>query len=166
MPYGAMTVLVRGAAEGFDPSFAFNVGQYMLLNIIAAIAFAPILVLVLRLLFGNRIKFEMPQREPYKMNLNVESKISLAFLIFIIVSMVVPNFLAADNPFRVLFTNRMTIVGTFMFASGLLMIIRINGKPILDIVEGIQNVPWSLMLLIAAASVSYTHLTLPKMAVV
>lgn len=166
MPYSSMTVLVKGAAEGFDPNFVFNVGQYMLLNVITAIVFAPLLVFILRLIFGKMIKFEMPQRESYKMHLNLESKICLAFLGFIIASMVVPNFLTTDNPFRVIFTNRMTIVGTFMFASALLMIIRINGKPILDIVEGIQNVPWSLMLLIASALGISGYITADGMGIV
>lgn len=159
MPYSAMTVLVVGAATGFDPTFTFHIGHYMLLNIIAAIVFSPLLVVVLRFLLGKKVHFTMPKREPYKMQLNLERYICLFFLLFVIVSLVVPNFLSDENPFKVLFTNRLTVVGTFMFASAILMIIRINGKPILDITEGIVNVPWPLMLLIASALAISNYIT-------
>ena len=76
MPYGAMTVLVRGTAENFDPNFVFNIGHYMLLNIITAVVYIPLVVLVLKLLFSKRVNLKMTVREPYKMNLSTEAKIS------------------------------------------------------------------------------------------
>lgn len=166
MPYSAMTVLVKGVAESFDPTFAFNIGHYMLLNIIAAIVFSPLLVLVLRLILGGKVHFELQPREVYKMQLNTESKICLAFLIFIILCTVIPQFLPSDNVLRILFVSRMTIVGTFMFASAILMVIHINGKPILDITEGIANVPWSLILLVSSALAISGFITADGMGVI
>ena len=151
MPYAAMTVLVKGAAEGFDPNFVFDVGNYMLLNLMVVIIFIPLIVLILRLVAGGKVNFVMPQRKPYKMSLNMESKISLTFLVFIILSMVIPNFLAEENLFRIFFTNKLTIVGTFMLASAILMIIHIHGKPVLDIAKAIADIPWSLILLVSSA---------------
>jgi len=166
MPYAAMAVLVRGAAESLDPNFVFNVGEYMLLNLMTAFVFVPLLVLVLRLVAGKKVDFVVPQREPYKMNLNLESKISLLFLTFIILSMVIPNFLAVDHPFRVLFTNKLTIVGTFILASAILMITRINGEPILDIPKAIAEVPWSLVLLVCSALAISGFITAEGMGIV
>lgn len=166
MPYAAMTVLVRGAAEAFDPNFVFNIGHYMLLNVIVAVVFLPVVVVVLRLLFGRKVNFEMPKRDSYKMNLNLESKISLIMLILIILSMVIPNFLAEDNPIRILFSNQLTIVGTFMIASAILMVIHINGKPILEITEGIKNIPWPLVLLVCSALGISEYITADGMGIV
>lgn len=166
MPYAAMTVLVRGAAEGFDPNFVFNVGQYMFLNLFVAILFVPLVVLVLRLIAGSKVQFVMPQRETYKMVLTTEMKICLGFLVFLIVSMVVPNFLSNENPIKILFNNKLTIVGTFMMLSAILMIIRINEKPVLDISEGIKYVPWSLVLLVSSALAISGFITAEGMGIV
>ena len=166
MPYSAMAVLVRGAAESFDPNFVFNIGQFMLLNLLIAIFFIPVVVMVLRIVAGRKVTFEMPKRDSYKMNLNLESKISLVVLIFIILSMVVPNFLDAENPLKVLFNDKLTIVGTFMLASALLMIIRIKGKPILDIPASISAIPWPLVLLVSSALAISNFITADGMGIV
>lgn len=151
MPYGAIPVIIQGAAKTFNPDYILNMGQYLLWNLIFAVAYLVISVLILKLLFGRKVKFNAVQKESYKMNLNTEGKISLAMLILVILAMVIPNFFPEGNALRDLFVNRLSIIGTFMLASAILMIIHVKGKPILDIVEGIKNVPWSLMLLVGAA---------------
>ena len=166
MPYAAMTVLVRGAAEAFDPAFVFNVGQYMLINFFAAILFVPLVVLMLRLIAGSKVNFEMPKRESYKMTLTAEMKICLAFLVFLILSMVLPNFLPADNAIRLFFGSKLTIVGTFMLLSAILMVIHINGKPVLDIAEGIKYIPWPLVLLVSSALAISGFITADGMGIV
>lgn len=166
MPYAAMTVLVRGAAEAFDPSFLFNVGQYMLVNLFAAIIFVPIVVLVLRLIAGSKVNFVMPQRDTYKMVLTAEMKICLSLLIFLILSMIIPNFLADGNVIKVFFGSKLTIVGTFMLLSVVLMVIHINGKPVLDIAEGIKYIPWSLVLLVSSALAISGFITAEGMGIV
>lgn len=159
MPYGSIPILVKGTAETFDPQFSFNTGHYILLNLLFAIVYLFVSVLILKLLFGKKVKINILQKESYKMHLNTESKISLAMLVLIVLALIVPNLLSEGNILRELFLNKLSITGIFMFASAILMIIRVNGKPILDIVEGIRNVPWSLMLLVCAALGISSNLT-------
>lgn len=166
MPYAAMTVLVRGAAENFDPSFVFNVGQYMVINLFVAIIFTPLVVLVLRLVAGSKVKVVMPQREPYRMTMTAGMKICLGLLVFLIVSMVVPNFLPDGNVIRELFNNKLTVVGTFMILSVILMVIHIDEKPILDITEGIRYMPWPLILLVSSALAISGFITADGMGIV
>ena len=85
------------------------------------------------------------------MTLTIEMKICLSLLIFLILSMVLPNFLPADNVIRIFFGSKLTIVGTFMLLSVILMIVHINGKPVLDIADGIKYIPWPLVLLVSSA---------------
>lgn len=144
MPYGFMTVIVKGAAEAFNPDFVFNIGQYMLLNILVGVIYLPLIVLILRLIFGKKIRFNQITRDRYKIKLNLESKISLTALIAVILCMLIPNFLSANNPIRVMFSNNLTIVGIFMIASAILMIIHVHGNPVLDIVEGIKKHPLAI----------------------
>lgn len=151
MPYGGQTVLVRGTAEQFDPNFVFDIFQYLLMNFLVAIIYLPVVVLILRLLFGKRIRLDMPARNPYKMHLNLESKISLIFLILIVLSMLIPVFLPDGNAIKVLLNDKLTLVGIFILSSVVLMIIKVDGNPILDIPTAIAHVPWQLVLLVCSA---------------
>lgn len=108
----------------------------------------------------------MPKRESYKMTLTAEMKICLAFLVFLILSMVLPNFLPADNAIRLFFGSKLTIVGTFMLLSAILMVIHINGKPVLDIAEGIKYIPWPLVLLVSSALAISGFITADGMGIV
>lgn len=166
VPYGAMTVLVKGAAESLNPDFVFNIGHYMLLNLITVVVFLPLVVLVLKLVAGKKVHLDMVAREPYKMQLTTEMKIGLAALLFIILSLVVPNFLPAGNPIKVFFASKLSTVGTFMLVSVVLMIIRIKGQPVLDIAEALKEIPWPLFLLVASALGISGYITADGMGVV
>lgn len=166
MPYTGTPTLVRGLAEASNPDFMFNTGEYILLNFLVAAIFLVLFSLVLRLVFGRKIHIEMPQRESYKMKLNVESKISLVFFIIVILTLIVPQFLNADNIIRVFFNDKLTVVGIFMIISAILMIIRINGKPLLDIPAALAGAPWPLFLLVTAALTISDYLTTDEMGIV
>ena len=100
------------------------------------------------------------------MKLNIESKVSLALLIIIILVLIVPNFLPADNALRIMCNNNLTSTGVFMIGAILLMIIHVKGKPVLDIAEGLANLPWPLFLLCSAALCISNYLTADEMGVV
>lgn len=151
MPYSVMVVCVKGCAEALDPTFAFNIGQFMLMMLLMAVIFLPLIVFVLRFLFGSKIDLEIPQKAPYQIQLTSKMKFSLLALIVLILSMLIPNFLPDGNIIKEFFGNRLGIVGIFMLLSALLMIIHVQGGPVLDICEGIRNIPWSLMLLVSSA---------------
>lgn len=151
MPYTGMPVMVKGLINSVVPEFEHNMASFFLLNVMLNIVFIALAVIVCRLLFGRKVHVTIPKRDTYKMRLNSSSKIALTLLIIIILCLVVPNFLAADNPIRVLLNNQMSVPGIFMLGSAILMIIHVKERPVLDIVEGIKNVPWPLVLLISSA---------------
>lgn len=152
MPYSSMTVLVKGTAESFDPTFNFHVGYYMLLNLILAVVFLAVLVLVLRLVVGRKaVDFEMPKAQKYKMQLDHKMKWCAFYLLILVSSMLLPNLLPEGNFIKTLFSGTLGILGTLMLLSVLMMVTRVAGEPVLDIVEGIKNVPWPLLLLMSTA---------------
>lgn len=166
VPYNIMTVIVMGAAEAFDTSFILPVGSYMFLNFLVAAVFVPVLILVLRISIGAKLDIVIPQKETYKIDLSKQMKGCLAYLIFLIICLIVPNFLASGNWFKELFGTTLGITGTLMLITGLMMITRMEGKPLLDIAEGVKNIPWSLVLLVSTALCVSGYLTADGMGIV
>lgn len=167
MPYTGMPSLVRGMAEASTPGFMYNTAEYILMNLLLNLIFLILIVVVLRVLFGSKIKHvEIPKKDSYKMNLNTQSKIALVFLILLILSLIIPNFLPADNALRVMVNNQLTVPGIFMMFSAILMIIHVKEKPVLDISTALSNVPWPLFLLVSTALCISDYLTADGMGVV
>lgn len=167
MPYTGMPSLVRGMAVASTPGFQYNTAEYILMNLVLNIIFLVLVVAVLKAIFGSKIKHVViPKKDAYKMNLNTQSKIALLFLILLILSLIIPNFLAADNSFRTLINNQLTVPGIFMLFSAILMIIQVKGKPVLDIPDALANVPWPLFLLVSTALCISDYLTADGMGVV
>lgn len=167
VPYSSIPTTTRSLALQFNDAFVFNTAEYLMLTILLAIIALPLMLLVLRLCFGKKVnQIVIPKKEPYKMKLNIESKVSLALLIIIILVLIVPNFLPADNALRIMCNNNLTGTGVFMIGAILLMIIHVKGKPVLDIAEGLANLPWPLFLLCSAALCISNYLTADEMGVV
>lgn len=166
MPYNIMTVTIRGVAEGLDPNFIYDIPHYLMLNLLVAVIFLPLLVLVLKLLFGRSINFKMPEKEVYKMHLTPTMKWTLAYLILLVVLMTVPNFLPAGNFLREIFGNKLSILGCLMLLCVAMSLTKVDGKPVLDITEGLKNASWSMFLLVSAALGISGYLTLDEMGIV
>lgn len=167
MPYTGMPTLVKGMAEATTPGFVYNTAEYILMNLLLNVVFLVLVIVVLRLLFGSKVKHVViPKKDSYKMQLNAQSKISLLFLVLLILSLIIPNFLPADNALRTFVNNQLTVPGIFMLFSAILMIIRIKEKPVLDIPTALANVPWPLFLLVSTALCISDYLTADGMGVV
>lgn len=166
MPYNGLTVLVSGMAQTMNPGFVLNTGDFILINLVYCVTFFPIILLFVRFAFNSKMRqFEIQKRNTYKMNLNLESKVSLFILGVIIVLMIVPNFLSEGNLLRELCNTKLTVTGIFMLGAVILMVIHVAGKPILDIPRGISSVPWPLFLLVGAALCISNYLTQDNMGI-
>ena len=88
------------------------------------------------------------------------------FLILLILFLIIPNFLPADNLVRTLINNQLTVPGIFMLFSAILMIIRVKEKPVLDVSIALAHVPWPLFLLVSTALCISDYLTADGMGVV
>lgn len=166
MPYNIMTVTIRGVAEGLDPNFVYDIPHYLMLNLLVAVIFLPLLVLVLKLLFGRSISFRMPKKEVYKIKLNLTMKWTLGYLTLLVFLMTIPNFLPDENFFREVFGNKLGILGCLMLLCVAMSLTKVNGRPILDISEGLKNASWSMFLLVSAALSISGYLTLDEMGIV
>lgn len=166
MPYNIMTVTIRGVAEGLDPNFVYDTPHYLILNLLVAVIFLPLLVLVLKILFGRSINFQMPEKDVYKIKLTLTMKWTLGYLVLLVVLMTVPNFLPEGNFLREIFGNKLNILGCLMLLCVAMSLTKVDKKPLLDITEGLQNTSWSMFLLVSAALCISGYLTLDEMGIV
>lgn len=167
MPYTGMPVIVKGMAQTFVNGFEYNVAEYLILNFLLCVLYLVLSLFILKIFFGRKVKHVViPKRDSYKMNLNTESKISLFFLILVVLVLIVPNFLPSDNFIRDLFNNKLTVSGVFMLGAAILMCIRVKGKPVLDIAEGLSHMQWPLFLLVATALCISNYLTMDEFGIV
>ena len=166
MPYNIMTVTVRGAAEGYNPSFVYDIKDYIILNLLVAVIFLPLIVFVLKVLFGRSIQINMPHKPKYKISLTANMKWTLGYLLALVVMMIVPNFLPEGNIIRDIFGTKLGILGCLMFLTVLMMLTKIDGKPLLDITEGLKNASWSMFLLVSTALGVSGYLTSDELGIV
>lgn len=167
VPYSSIPTTTRSLAMQFDEAFVFNTASYLMLTSLLAIISLPLILLVLKLIFGKKVnQIVIPKKDPYKMNLNAESKISLTMLVIIIAFLIIPNFLPADNALRIMCNNNLATTGIFMLGSVILMLIHVKGKPVLDIAEGLAKAPWPLFLLCSSALCISDYMTADEMGVV
>lgn len=167
VPYSSIPTTTRSLATQFNNDFIFNTADYLILTVLLAIITLPLILLVLRLCFGKQVKqITIPKKESYKMQLNVESKVSLALLVIIILFLIFPNFLPVNNNLRIMCNNNLTGTGIFMIGAVVLMLIHVKGKPVLNIAEGLANLPWPLFLLCSAALCISNYMTADEMGIV
>lgn len=166
MPYNIMTVAVIGAAEAYNPSFVYDVKSHLLLCLIVAAIYVPLLVFILKLLLGKHIKFKMPVKDAYRIHLTRSMKWTLVYLLLLVAMMIVPNFLTEENVFRVIFGNKLGILGCLMLLTVLMALTKVEGKPILDIAESLSNVPWPMFLIVSTSLGISGYLTADEMGIV
>lgn len=167
VPYASLPIIVQGLASQVEAGFKYNSLEYLGYNLFTFICFLIIAFVVLKIFWGKKInQIVIPKTDPYKMNLNIESKISAIVLIIALIFLMIPNVFPSGHPFRVLFGDNLSATGIFMIASVVLMFIHIKEKPVLDITEGLSNVPWPLFLLVGSAMCISNYLTADEMGVV
>ena len=167
MPYQGMPSLVNGMAQAIFPDFLYNTGQFILMTYFLTAVYLALVIVVLRFLFGTKVKsIVIPKKDAYKMQLNTQSKVTLLFLILLVVILIVPNFLPSENPIRLICNSQLTIAGSFILFSIILMIIRVNEEPILDISVALSKIQWPMIILVGTALCISDYLTADGMGVV
>lgn len=152
MPYSSMAVLTQGVAQTSYPGFMFNNLKYLLINIVVILLIILLIVGLFRVILRNKVSVILSDREKYTMHLDKKMKITLGYLILVAFLLIVPNLLNEGNVIRIFFSNTLGTLGTLALISTLMMITRLDGKPLLDIEEALKTgVPWPLVFLISAA---------------
>lgn len=167
MPYSSMAVLTQGIAQTSYPDFLFNNLKYLLINTIIILGAIILVVLLFKYIIRPQITFKLHSRDAYKIKFDSKMKITLCYLLLVAILLIVPNILSATNPLHIFFSGTLGTLGVLISVSILMMITRIDGKPLMDIESALrEGVPWSLVFLVSAALAISNYLVADEMGIV
>lgn len=152
MPYAAMAVLVQGIASGAVGGFLFDVALYLLANTSVAVLFLGVTILVFKFIIRPKFDFELKPKEPYKIQMTKEIKWVSLYFVLLFVGLIVPNLLPKEAFLYQIFVVKLGTTGVIMLITVLLVITRIDGKPLLDVGEALsKGISWELVFLMGSA---------------
>lgn len=152
MPYSAMTALVAGIATSFDANFSFNSILYMISNLVVDILFLPVALFVFKYILKLKFDVSLQPREPYKIQWTKSIKVTMFYLVVLIIALVIPNLLPKEMFIAQIVCGKLGIVGVLITISVLLAITRIEGKPLLNIEDALnKGIPWPMLMLVSSA---------------
>lgn len=84
------------------------------------------------------------------LSLNKQQKAVMFFLVLLMVMMLLPGFFPKSTFFLIVFLNKLSSVGICILLVGVMCLVRIDGKPLLNFKQMVQSVEWNTILLIAS----------------
>lgn len=152
MPFGVFLQIGIGVMQAIESTFVMNYGSYCLDVFLICVVTLPVLTLVSKFLCP---KFEYKEIDHIidktGAKLNIKQKVVIFDLIFVIILMVSPNFIATGTPLHTFLSN-FGVVGTMALGSLILSVIIIDGETIGDIGKAmVESVPWSMYFMVGAA---------------
>jgi len=167
MPYCSMVILEQTIAQGFDATFTFESLKYMLTILAIVILMIGLFILVFKYVCRLKFDFEIIERETYKINLTKEMKFVLVVFAIMLVFLLVPNLLPKTSMMYQTFVVKIGTTGVMYAGTIALALIKVNGKPILNISEALSHgVSWDLIVLMGAALCISAYLTADGMGII
>lgn len=155
IPFKSIPLLVMSVYEKLSGT-SIPLGPYMVM-IIATTALCAIAYLFLaKLIFKpdvaalKELKAESLIGED-GLKLDKAQKITLGFLVLLMVMLLLPGFFPKSTFFAIIFLKKIGSTGVCMFLVMLMCMLRIDGKPIIEFREMVKKVEWNGILLLAAA---------------
>lgn len=168
LPYSATAVTGVGIAQGFAPELTANYIKYFGLNLVILFGYNVLFLIVGRLLIGNKVEMKrLDDSMTHKLSLTFPMKIALSYAILLAVMMFLPPFLPQGNAVRVFLETTIGPLGVMIFIVMLMALTYIDGKPLLDLNDGLRNgVQWPLIFLIGSAILIAGFLTGADMGII
>ena len=152
MPYCGWLLMAYALAGGL----AINFGAHTLLMVVMNIVIIAIFFTVCQFLLGRNMKLctveDIVSVKQEKMT--KQQKWGLFYLVLLGVAIFLPNIVDASVPGVGILTGLAGTtggIGTFSIICILMCITRIDGKPLMDPIEGMKNIPWPLYYLLLCA---------------
>lgn len=166
MPFKGAILISIGAFESVSGT-EIDYLSYMMINFITAMVVMVVYCLMIKYVFRAdmrkiaTINVDMAKNKHLD-PMNTVQKINLGFIILFIVGVLLPSILPAGVP-GIAFLKNIDAVGVAIVLIILLLMIRLDGKPILifkDVVH--SGVPWNVIFMVAAAVFIAGILKLPE----
>ena len=152
MPYAGWNVLCYSMAKSVTPGLEVNLFAHCTLMIILNIIILSLIFIISKYILGKDVNFTVSSDvidvEATKMD--NRTKWGLFYLALLAVAMFLPNVMDKTIP-AIAVLNNLSTTGIFAAVSLLLCITYVDGKPLMEPLEAVKNVPWSLYYLLGTA---------------
>jgi len=163
MPYAPSTLMCLSIEKTFTSDLAVNNLSYLALNLTIAVLITVACYVVARYILRPPINFKMKETEPYKMRLSLKGKISLVYVGILVAFLLLPPLLPEGVFFKMVLNNRLSTLGVLTLITVMMAVTHIEGKPLLDIQDGLKNgVQWPLFILASTALTASAYLVDPS----
>lgn len=163
MPYSGWPILAYGLAgraiDGITVNFAAHVVFMVVINIAVIILF----FVVCQFLLGRHVSGRVVENiiEDQDIKMTKRQKWGVFYLVLLGLAVFLPNIIDASVPGIGVLTH-LSSTGCFAVICILMCITRVEGKPVLDPVAGMKNLPWTLYFLLLAAFVMASLISTPE----
>ncbi len=152
MPYCGWLMMAYALAGGL----AINFGAHTLLMVVMNIVIIAIFFIICQFLLGRNMKqYEVKDIVSTKQGkMTKQQKWGLFYLALLGIAIFLPNIVDASVPGISILTGLAGTVGgigTFAIICVFMCITRVDGKPLMDPIEGMKNIPWPLYYLLLCA---------------
>lgn len=155
IPFKSIPLLVMGVYESLAGS-PIPLGSYMLIVILATVLCIIAYLFIANLIFRPDMKSLKELNAETLMGedgiqMNKVQKITLLFLILLMVMMLLPGFFPSSTFPLIVFLKKLGSTGICILLVGLMCLLRVDGAPIINFKKMVGNVEWNSILLLAAA---------------
>ncbi|OUQ14683.1 hypothetical protein B5E84_16015 [Lachnoclostridium sp. An14] len=155
IPFKSIPLLVMGVYESLAGS-PIPLGSYMLIVILATMLCIIAYLFIANLIFRPDMKSLKELNAETLMGedgiqMNKVQKITLLFLILLMVMMLLPGFFPSSTFPLIVFLKKLGSTGICILLVGLMCLMRVDGAPIINFKKMVGNVEWNSILLLAAA---------------
>lgn len=168
MPYSLWPLMCYGVASSSIPDFEMNLFAHTLVMVIINIVLLLLVFSFCKFVLGKNlsmpIQIESILDKNYMKKMGKRQKFGIFYLLLLAIVIFLPNLMPKTIPIINFFSNLGTI-GAFALLIVLLSITHVEGKPLMDIIEAMKNMSWSLYLLLATALVFADMITKPEIGI-
>jgi len=160
VPYSTMIIMALSIMSAAVPGIEYNIPIICVVNIFVTLGTIVVVAILFKILLQTKIikvEFDMSRAgNLVDSTIGFDTKVKWGFfyIILLVVSMVLPNFLPAGSALAVLL-GRIGTLGKFMFVVMLMCLTTVDGKRILDLEKAIKNgaVNWQIYFIMGTALV-------------
>ncbi len=160
VPYSSMILMSLSIMSATIPGIAYNIPLICAINFLTTVGFIALCAIVLKIMIMTQV---------IKLEFSIESASNLVeatavfdtkvkwgffYVIFLVVAMLLPNFLSTDNVISLLL-NRIGMVGKFVLIVVMMCLTTVNGKRLVDFEQAMREgaVNWQVYFMMGTALV-------------
>lgn len=152
MPYAGWPLTCYSIAQSAVEGLKINLFAHTVTVLIINVVILAVIFGISRFLLGREVKHQKIDNIVNSDDLKITSEQTIGFIILALlaVMMFLPNVAPATNKVIAVLAN-LGAVGCFAILTVVLAVVQVKGKPLMDPMAALKNLPWGLYFLLSAA---------------